>query len=229
MKPLYSILATAILGVALVGCNSSDSTTTSTPILQVDENGYSSINESQLATELASLPLGTISPEEEAGLYYMREEEKLAHDVYTVLYEQWNQKVFSNIADSESTHTEAVHDLIDRYDLDDPVDDNGVGVFTDPVLQGLNDSLVATGSASLIDALQVGAAIEELDIIDIELRKQDVVDNDDIILVYDNLIKGSRNHLRAFVSNLETQGISYTPQYLDQDVYDAIISGATEQ
>ncbi|MGV6859634.1 MAG: DUF2202 domain-containing protein [bacterium] len=227
MKPFYSALGAGLLGSLLLGCNASSSN--SAALLEVDDSGYSSISSSQLETQLNALPLGEISAAEEAGLYFMREEEKLAHDVYSKLYDQEGQKVFDNIANSESTHTEAVKSLIDRYQLTDPVGSNDEGVFSDPVLQGLYDALIAQGSASLVDALLVGAAIEEIDIIDIESRKLEIVDNEDIVLVYDNLIKGSRNHLRAFVSNLENQGIQYTPQYLDQKVYNDVISGGLEQ
>lgn len=227
MKPFYSALGAGLLGSLLPGCNASSSN--SAALLEVDDSGYSSISSSQLETQFNALPLGEISAAEEAGLYYMREEEKLAHDVYSKLYDQEGQKVFDNIANSESTHTEAVKSLIDRYQLTDPVGSNDEGVFSDPVLQGLYDALIAQGSASLVDALLVGAAIEEIDIIDIESRKLEIVDNEDIVLVYDNLIKGSRNHLRAFVSNLENQGIQYTPQYLDQKVYNDVISGGLEQ
>ncbi len=160
----------------------------------------------------------------------MREEEKLARDVYLTLYDTWNQQVFQNISRSEQAHTDAVLALLEQYGISDPVGDNPVGVFVDEALQALHDKLVNQGSASLIDALLVGAAIEEIDIIDIEKRKEDVIGNDDIIEVYDNiLLEGSRNHLRAFVKNLETQGITYQPQYLSQAEYDAIISGETER
>jgi hypothetical protein len=49
----------------------------------------------------------TVGPEEAASLQFMREEEKLAHDVYVTLYEQWGLRVFNNISRSEQQHTEA--------------------------------------------------------------------------------------------------------------------------
>jgi hypothetical protein len=198
-------------------------------IINVDESGSTSVDESALALAVAPYPAGELSAEEVAGLLYMREEEKLAHDVYLTLYEKWGLPIFRNIASSEQTHTEAVKSLLDRYGLEDPAEGNGVGVFTDPALQTLYDQLVNTGDASLAAALRVGATIEEIDILDLEARLTQT-DNRDITLVYDNLTSGSRNHLRSFVSTLERQaGEDYQPQYLDQASYDAIVSTGIER
>ena len=101
---------------------------------------------------------------------------------------------------------------------------NARGVFTDPELQALYDQLVAQGSESLSSALRVGAAIEEIDILDLEERLAQTA-QPDIVQVYQNLLAGSSNHLRAFVSVLEQQtGETYQPQYLSQTVFDEILS-----
>ncbi len=198
-------------------------------IVTVDETGSTSIDEAALVTVVAPYPADELTADEVAALLYMREEEKLAHDVYATLYELWGTPIFQNIADSEQTHTEAVKTLIERYGLEDPAANNGVGVFTDPDLQALHDQLVATGSESLSSALRVGAAIEEIDILDLE-ESIAGTDNEDISLVYENLMKGSRNHLRSFVATLERQtGEIYRPQYLDQATYDDIISTGIEK
>ncbi|MDG0979653.1 MAG: DUF2202 domain-containing protein, partial [Halieaceae bacterium] len=91
------------------------------------------------------------------------------------------------------------------------------------------DALVAQGTNSLLEALYVGAEIEELDIADIENLKLQVVDNDDIILVYDNLLKGSRNHLRSFHRQVESNGGSYTPSHITQEQYDEIVNSDMER
>ena len=197
-------------------------------VVDVDADGNTNFDLDRLRAELALVPLGTITAAEESGLVYMREEEKLAHDVYTVLNARWPHNTFANISLSELTHTEAVLLLLERYAITDPVGTNPSGVFQDPALQGLYDVLVARGSATLIDALMVGAEIEEIDLIDIEERLVDVSENDDIVLVYENLMKGSRNHLRAFVRALEQQNVTYQPQHLSQSVYDDIINSPTE-
>jgi hypothetical protein len=165
-----------------------------------------------------------LSSEEIAGILYMREEEKLARDVYLKLYEQWGLAIFQNIAGSEQTHMDAIKTLMDVYGLDDPVAGNDVGEFTDPTLQSLYADLVATGSQSLADALRVGAAIEEIDILDLEERIAQT-DAGNVQRVYENLTRGSYNHLRSFAATLEQQtGEIYEPQYLDQETYNSAIN-----
>ena len=142
-----------------------------------------------------------LSAAEKEGLLEMREEEKLARDVYLTLGEKWKVPIFGNIADSEQRHTDAIKGLLDKYGLADPAAGNGIGEFTDPKFATLYEQLVAQGMQSLEEALKVGVAIEELDIADIKSLLIDV-EHDDIRRVYENLLAGSYNHLRAFQSLL---------------------------
>lgn len=170
-------------------------------------------------------PAASLSQAEIDGLLFMREEEKLAHDVYTTLYTTWGLQAFQSIAQSEQAHMDQVKFLLDRYGLSDPASSEP-GVFTNPELQSLFSELVARGSQSLTEALRVGAAIEEIDILDLqELLLQTAAD--DVAQVYSNLLSGSENHLRAFVNNLSTQGVVYTPQYMSLEAYQAILSGSS--
>ncbi len=197
-------------------------------IFVVDGNGNSKFNKNALREHLNGLPKEDLSAQEEAGVLFMREEEKLAHDVYAKMYELWNSQIFQNISESELTHTDAVLLLIDRYNLTDPVGISGVGVFKNETLQELYTDLTAEGAKGLIDALTVGAVIEEIDILDLKDQLSNVVDNQDIELVYDNLMRGSRNHLRAFVKHLSKEGVTYVPQYLTVAEFDEIINGDME-
>ena len=200
-----------------------------TDLTIVDEEGNTSIDTVALETVVSSMVVGDLTEVEAEGLIFMREEEKLARDVYLTLYDQWDIPIFQNIARSEQTHTDAIKNLLDTYGLVDPMVNDKIGVFINPDLQALNDQLVAQGSQSLSDALKVGIAIEEIDILDLE-KYIAQTDHADIQLVYENLLKGSRNHLRAFVSTLQRQtGETYQPQYLSQDVYDAIVGSAIER
>lgn len=180
----------------------------------------------------SSLPSPTedLSAEEIAGLLFMREEEKLAHDVYVALYARWGELVFNNIVPSEAQHTEAVRQLIVSHGLPDPAATTPPGVFVNTDLQQLYDALVAQGQPSLIDALKVGCLIEEKDIVDIEEKKLQVLDEPDIVRVYDNLLCGSRNHLRAFNQALVAAGGVYDqPQFLSLAEWTAIAASAQER
>ncbi|MCK5394784.1 MAG: DUF2202 domain-containing protein [Gammaproteobacteria bacterium] len=216
-----------ILASLTAGCNSEDAGNP-TDVTAASSDGSTSFDETKLDDALTALPLEDLSADEIAGLEYMREEEKLARDTYITMFDIWGINIFDNISNSEQTHTDAVLALLEKYGIADPVGDNDIGLFVDEKLQNLYDTLIAQGSASLIDALLVGAAIEEIDIIDIQVQLDNYVDNQDIALVYSNLLKGSRNHLRSFTSSLEKQGIIYQPQYLSQQAYDEIVSSAME-
>jgi len=234
-SPPPSAAPTTVSVTAAVPATPTDTAAPPTPstvvtdVTDVDGEGNTDIDSSTLSEALNSISTGTLSDAEVEGLLYMREEEKLARDVYLVLYEKWGMPVFQNIANSEQTHTDAIKTLLDRYGLQDPAAGQDVGIFTNPELQELYDLLVETGSRSLVDALRIGAAIEEIDILDLEEWIAQT-NQADIVLVYENLMKGSRNHLRSFVSTLEQQmEETYQPQYLDQAAYDAIVSSPTER
>lgn len=163
----------------------------------------------------------------EADLRYLREEEKLARDVYRTLGDTWGLQVFANIASSEETHTTRVAARIAELGFTDPVVDNTVGVFVDESLAELFTALTTQGKASLEAALQVGATIEDLDLLD--LAEKHTRTNDTVTLaIYEDLMCGSRNHLRAFVGQLVSRGASYEAQFLTQAQVDAIVASPRE-
>lgn len=154
----------------------------------------------------------------------MYEEEKLAMDVYNALYVKWSHPVFQNIASGEQTHLDAVQILLVRYGI--PVPEMALGSFSDPALQSLYTELMATGSKSLVDALKVSATIEEVDIVDLQIRIAQT-EKTDIRQVYNSLMSGSYNHLRAYVRVVERQtGGAYQPQYVPDDLYQSILAGS---
>lgn len=223
------LLTAAVLGACGGGDTDSPGTGNGpTPI--VDANGVSSFDSSTLGVALVALPAEPLSPAEASSLRYMREEEKLAGDVYARMHALWGGQVrtFGNIAVSEDNHTESVRQLLLRYALEDPATGRPEGVFQNPDLQALFNQLVVDGSVSLIAALQVGVRIEELDMLDINTHLTSV-DNQDIRLVYEALLKGSRNHLRAYHKALVQRNGSYTPQYLTPAEFDAIVQSAMER
>jgi hypothetical protein len=150
----------------------------------------------------SSYALQPLSAEEAAKLLFIREEEKLALDVYQALYEKWQIRIIGRIATSEKRHFDAIGTLLTRYGLSDPAKPTA-GVFTNPDLQRLYADLYSKGTTSLLDALEVGVIIEEKDIDDLKAAIA-ITDNKDTLTVYGNLLNGSLNHLAAFNSHLET-------------------------
>ena len=175
-----------------------------------------------MTESLVSLPYEELSIAEINGLILMREEEKLARDVYQYLFNETGLAIFQNIATSEQRHMDAVKVLFNKYGLDDPAENNGVGIFTSQELQDLYDVLIVIGSESQVAALEVGATIEDLDIKDLQDLLQET-DNEDIKTAYQNLMKGSRNHLRSFVYQLSLNGVVYEAQYLSIEEMKSII------
>jgi hypothetical protein len=176
----------------------------------------------------AAVPvISKITPEESAGLKQMKEEEKMAHDVYTALYDKWGLPVFRNIAESEKRHMEALDLLLNEFEIEDPATDQP-GVFSDPDIQQLHDQLIEKGSASITGALEVGATIEDLDIKDLD-DLMEKTENETIRDIYENLNKGSRNHLRSFYALLQDKDIDYAPNYLSPARFNAIVNGSMER
>ena len=151
----------------------------------------------------------------------MREEEKMAKDVYTYFYSQFNYRIFNNISKSETVHSEAVLRVINYYKLTDPAT-NVTGTFTDAHMQELYTKFTSEAK-TVEDALKTGAFIEEYDITDLK-KLIDETDNTYIKRVYTNLKRGSENHLRAFTRMLKLKGIVHEPQILSKEEYLSIIN-----
>ena len=210
MKNIINSISFVLLGVLTMSCQK--------------QNMHSG---NSMQEQIASLPKEAINIEERNGLILMREEEKMAHDVYSFLYDKWNIMIFNNIASSEQTHTNAVLELLDKYDIDDPASGKNIGVFNDTSLQRMYNQLLINGNYSLLSALTVGATIEDLDIYDLEklILK---ADNQDIAFVYNNLLKASRNHMRAFYSQIVNNGGTYRAKYISQQQLEDIVNSPKE-
>lgn len=150
-------------------------------------------------TELSDKEIGT--------LLWMREEEKLARDVYIAMYDLYKAKIFSKIAASEQKHFDAIGKKLALYDIDDPAVDE-IGVFSVDKLQAMYDTLVAQGNVSYVEALKAGVTIEEEDIKDLEAA----IDETNAVpleITYVHLLNGSENHLASFIKLLEREGFVY--------------------
>ena len=174
MKKLFFILIITLY--LLTGCSGSDSSTSSGA-------GVTS----------------PLSNEEVETLVYMREEEKLARDVYRTMFNRWNLQIFNNIAASEQTHMDTLAGMLDIYGISDPVTSDSTGSFTNSALASLYNQLIARGNISASEAIQVGILIEETDIADLQKAISEST-HDDLDRAYENLLQGSINHLRAFTA-----------------------------
>ena len=152
-------------------------------------------------TSVGYVQADNLTEVEKYWLTFMREEEKLARDVYLFLYDKWHSRIFNNISESEQTHMDAIKTLLDRYGIPDPAENKGQGEFSDPDLQALYNELIEDGSLSLVNALEVGVEVEETDIDDLNVGIATTL-RKDIKTVYSNLLAGSLHHLNAFNSNL---------------------------
>lgn len=163
----------------------------------------------------------TLTAAETKDLLLMREEEKLARDVYLTLYAEWGLRPFNNISKAEQHHMDVMLGLLEKYGLEDPTLD--MGEFSNPELQKLFDQLVDQGLKSKLDAVKVGALVEEVDIKDLIAAKRRTK-KADLRSVYKNLHAASERHLNAFVWHVEAiSGEPYTAQHLSQKKVDRIL------
>ncbi len=164
----------------------------------------------------------TLSPREEEGVLFIWEEEKVARDLYAELYRETEDSIFMDLARSEQSHMDRAKALIDKYDLKLPVEEDEHGAFSNETLASLYSDLLAQGTRSTEDALKVAATFEEISIVDLE-KELGVADNEDVRVVFQGLLAGSRKHLRSYVRDLEDMNIDYTPQYMTQKEFDEVV------
>ena len=154
-----------------------------------------------MGASVGKVSAATLSPAEEQALMLIREEEKLARDVYLQLYDQFKLRIFNNIAKSEQTHMDAAKTLLDRYGIQDPATQE-IGVFTNGDVQALYNSLMESATDSLVEALETGIEIEKEDIKDLQ-DSLNITKQRDIKKVFTNLLRASNNHLESFEQVLE--------------------------
>ena len=220
MKKNVALMTVLSLTILLSACQKSN------PVESAAVNMTASL--ALVQKSVSSLPKETLEEAELARILFIREEEKLAYDVYKTMFDKYGATVFQNIPNSELSHMESMLTIIKKYDLIDPIDVNPRGIFKNTTLQALYDQLIEKGNISLLSAYQVGALIEELDISDLNSSLA-VTNNQDVRLVYDFLNKGSRNHLRSFFKNIKMLNGTYIPIYISQSEFDSIVNSANER
>lgn len=220
-KIIILSLASFLLIISLIIINSD--------IIKADD--YYSLNKTSADSfycRAADFPKQDISSSEESDLIYMREEEKLAHDFYSLMYDKWGLRPFYNITGSEERHMAVLLSVINKYNLIDPIKDIKTGVFKNVDLGKTFSALLQQGNKSELDALTAAAEIEELDIKDL-MSAIKTTDNEDLNFIYKNLINASGNHLRAFIRNIERRGGNYSPKHLDKKSFEEFLNNKCEK
>ncbi len=180
---------------------------------------------------LSAYPKSTLNQDLIDSLAYMGNEERLAHDIYTVLYNYHKEegteiKQLINISsNSEVKHVGIVQDIVRRYNINatnttnvvNPVADKNVtfedmpiGEYDIPKIQELYDSLYAKGVASKQAALEVGCMVEVTDVDDLDkyIEQAEASNASDIVAGFNVLRDGSYNHYWAFDKGLKNMGIA---------------------
>jgi len=233
-KKILTLLA-AVLTIAaiclIISCSKANN-------LMTDENlsNGSAISEDELysyitAEELPDCNFKIVSSAdltdvEVEMLEFLREEEKMARDVYLVLSGIYKKRIFLTIAESEQIHMDKVLCLMDHYKVEDPASSE-IGEFTNTYIQGLYDMLIELGTKGIIDGLTAGAYIEDYDIHDIHYW-MDFTDNESILNVLSNIVCGSGNHIISFTELLNGFDTEYTPTHITQEEYQAILDAGSQ-
>lgn len=222
------IVILLIAGFGLSACDQADEilATEFVSIINVGDEGETNVDIDGLKS-VAGLGEGDLTEEQIEWLKFMREEEKLAGDVYRAFYELYNVPIFKNISKAEDNHTAVVLAYLEAWEIDDPVIDEP-GVFSNEDLQKLYDELIEAGNTDLTEALKVGALVEEVDIKDLK-DIYELEAGDDLILLAEALQLGSRNHLRAFTRFLSFRDVEYEPVILSVEDYEAIVNSPWER
>ena len=143
--------------------------------------------------------VAALTATERATLVRMRQEEKLARDVYLQLAQDSSLPALTRIAAAEQRHMDRIGALLERYGLPDPVAGMARGEYADPAFEVLYRDLVARGSTGDSAAVAVGLRIERLDIADLDEALSTAV-RPDVVRVLTALRAGSMHHLAAFTA-----------------------------
>ncbi len=164
------------------------------------------------------------------AIAHMGNEERLAYDVYSNLYNYHSQAselfpLYNIATKSESVHIETVRSIVNRYDIQHteltnvtnpvadsstPLSDMPSGKYGIDSIQQLYDDLYAKGQKSKQDALEVGCMVEVTDVNDLDNYIQVAEDSNaqDVKAAFEFLRKGSYNHYWSFDKALKNMGVT---------------------
>lgn len=221
-----TIFTTALLGLfALVSCNKSDDFTSPNDvplaILNVDADGISTLTRASVAPVLTVTD--SLSADEIEFQFALREDEKMARDLYTVFAAKYSTAPqIDRIAAAENSHIACVEAVLDYYEISYPAMTAAAGLFEDAKRQAIYNEL-ADKSGTLLEVYATMAAVEE-ESVSAYKSVQSEITNENIALVITNMIKASSNHLKAAVCQIIAGGGTYTPLYLSAEEFGTIVN-----
>lgn len=165
---------------------------------------------------------------EKNHVLWMREESKVARDLYTFLFNRWGIPVFKKKMVKEQVNMDRSLTIINKYGLTDPIVKDEQGIYSKENFRQMYVELAMRGNSSLPEALRAAAITEELDIMELEDALQNTITNPDLKSIYNTMAVSSRNHLRAIIEQIQCMGEIYGPQRLPEKRFYSIVDSPVE-
>ena len=170
-----------------------------------------------------NMPKEDLNDAEKEWMNKMALEEKMAYDFYYMMFNKWNMPAFERIMNAELNHKTLMVKMLEKYGMDNPVNDQLIGQYDDKTLQDLYNDLFSRGNTSLKDAFIAAAELEELDYLDLQ-KALEAADNADLRVAFTNLQRGTTHHLNAMVMQLKRlYDYDYEPKHMDKETFDKLI------
>lgn len=227
-----TLVAICAISLSLVSCSKETNPNTSellvpgTPldIIEVKSDGATTFSLAGVTPAFDST--ADLTADEIEFIFAVREDEKVARDLYFSFFQKFGLKPFENIGKAEDNHIKATEKLFDYYEIDYPAL-SANGKFEDAIRQKLYDSLLLKGTPEL-EAFKVMAFLEESNIVEYGEVLKTIV-NPNIKIVIENLAKASANHFKAAIRQITALGGTYAPALMTQEQYRAVIAIGFEQ
>ena len=158
-----------------------------------------------------------INQSEKDGIIRLSESTKLSRDVYREIHRIWSVDIFKSIELLEGKDLETVTELIDKYQLENPIEDDTLGVFKSPYFSKLFTDFSEKYDNSEYEALRIAATLEDLMISDLN-ESLEFSTNRDFIKIFTNLRLSSISHIRAVNTYMRKKyKVEYKAQFLSRE------------
>jgi|GEM_PF-719649 len=181
----------------------------------------------QITAAFQAIPSSGLTDTETSDIMYLQEAQKLERDLYIYLGQQSpGDPLFASLAQSAATLMNADDSILSRYNLTNP-EQNAAGQFSNPQIQQLYQLYTGQAGGTVPNALLIAAQSEDQHIASLYAAIGHTT-NADLKFIYSQQLAFASNNLRAISQQLGGYGQSYTPQYLSQDAYNAIVTTPIE-